>query len=447
MKRLVSFLLVCTFLVLIFAACGTQQQTTAQQTTAQQTTAQQTTTVAEKVTLTITDYVDQEWLKNFWDNFSKKFEEKYPNYDLQVEGIATAQSVEEFYKVKIAADEFPDVAKVWQPALMISSGLIQETPQEFQNMLIDPTSFMYNGKIYTMPVNIGFLGLAYNKDIFQKAGVDKAPETWSEFMAACQKIKKIGVAPIGATKDGWFLSSYWNYMWSPVTYGPEPNWSKLRSEGKVKFNNPVTRRSLERFKETVQYWQEGAMSTNYDQLLALFSNQEVAMFSAGMYNATAMEQGTLKINFNLGYMTMPQDKAEDRRVNYYADSAWVINSKAEGAKLQACKDFLNLYFSPGEYEESLNVAKSMPTVKGFESYSPKGANQTTEVFLKEFSSTGNLLGIVPHGHATQGDNMWPSGCREMTEKISQEIAIGNTKYDELMDMFDKQWDIGMAQLK
>jgi raffinose/stachyose/melibiose transport system substrate-binding protein len=48
----------------------------------------------------------------------------------------------------------------------------------------------------------------YNKDVFTKAGVTKPPETWDEFISACEKIKATGVAPIVTESN---ISEYDNY--------------------------------------------------------------------------------------------------------------------------------------------------------------------------------------------------------------------------------------------
>lgn len=59
----------------------------------------------------------------------------------------------------------------------------------------------------------------YNKAVYDKAGVTSAPKTWDEFMAACELIKKSGVAPItfdDAYRDqfiGGYLSSAMGSDW------------------------------------------------------------------------------------------------------------------------------------------------------------------------------------------------------------------------------------------
>jgi hypothetical protein len=205
---------------------------------------------------------------------------------------------------------------------------------------------------------------------------------------------------------------------------------------------------MERFAETIPYWQKGALSATYDQVKGLFANQEVAiMANGGIYNAEEIESGELKPPFEIGYLIPPQDRPEDRKVNFFADNLYVISAKIEGAQLKAAIDYLKFFFSAKEYGEFLNATGNMPTMKGFENFAPNYQNANAKKMALDIAQAANKYGFVAHAHATQGDNIWPEGCREMSEKIVQEIAAGNRDYDALMNLFDNQWDIGVQQAK
>jgi ABC-type glycerol-3-phosphate transport system substrate-binding protein len=395
----------------------------------------------------ITESMGNQTMKDMWAKVKTDFEKKYPGYELQFEAV-NDMGPEQFYKVKIAADEFPAVAKIWQPALLINSGVVREIPKELQDLMKDPKSAAVGGKVYTLQQMVGYLGYFYNKNIFKKAGVTTLPSDWAEFMSALKKIKALGIAPLGmAVSEGGFVNGYFNFLWAPVTYGPQPNWPALRTQGKVKYNNPVTRRTMERFVETIPYFQEGANSAKYDQVLSMFMNQETAIWIGGIYNVPAFESGELKPAFEIGYLTPPQDKPEERRVNYYGDNLYVINSKIKGSELQGAIDYLKFFFSAQAYPVYLNAIAGFPTAKGFDSFNLTFNNPIAKVMSAEIVAAANKYGIVAHAHAAMGDNMWPEGTREMAEKIDQEIAAGNRDYNALMDLFDNQWDIGVQQAK
>ena len=82
----------------------------------------------------------------------------------------------------------------------------------------------------------------------------------------------------------------------------------------------------------------------------------------------------------------------------------------------------------------------MTTVKGYEDYVLPYQNPIAKTMVKEIKTAAEVHGVAIHGHAAQGDNIWPPGTREMMEKIVMEFAAGNDDLEELMDLFDEHWD-------
>ena len=62
-----------------------------------------------------------------------------------------------------------------------------------------------DGKVYEAYANpLGYFGVIYNKELFQKAGIKLPLKTYQELLDACEALQKIGVTPIGmAGKGGW----------------------------------------------------------------------------------------------------------------------------------------------------------------------------------------------------------------------------------------------------
>ena len=49
-----------------------------------------------------------------------------------------------------------------------------------------------DGNLYLFPQGLYCEYFMYRKDIFEKAGIEKTPETWEEFKTACEKIAEQG---------------------------------------------------------------------------------------------------------------------------------------------------------------------------------------------------------------------------------------------------------------
>ena len=70
-----------------------------------------------------------------------------------------------------------------------------------------------DGKNYGVPWDMGMVGWWYNKDLFKKAGIDKEPATWTEFLADVKKLKDAGITPIAlGEKDSWTGMHIWSYL-------------------------------------------------------------------------------------------------------------------------------------------------------------------------------------------------------------------------------------------
>ncbi|MBX3597450.1 MAG: sn-glycerol-3-phosphate ABC transporter substrate-binding protein UgpB [Rhizobiaceae bacterium] len=101
-----------------------------------------------------------------------------------------------------------------------------------------------DGTMLSFPYNSSSPILYYNKDIFQKAGldVDNPPKTWSEVWDAAKKIKSSGAAPCGFTSTWltWIhtenFAAWNNYQWGTQENGiAGPNVElKVNSEPFVK---------------------------------------------------------------------------------------------------------------------------------------------------------------------------------------------------------------------
>ena len=65
------------------------------------------------------------------------------------------------------------------------------------------------GSIRNIPYQPSAFVTMYNKDLFAKAGITSVPTNWDEFLAACEKLKTIGV--YGITVDDAYMAALFGY--------------------------------------------------------------------------------------------------------------------------------------------------------------------------------------------------------------------------------------------
>ncbi|MFA6508216.1 MAG: sugar ABC transporter substrate-binding protein [Treponemataceae bacterium] len=119
------------------------------------------------------------------------------------------------YTMGLIAKELPDIGIVDNPDNQTFSamGVFADVSAEFkawkdsQYFMAGPMeSGYYKGKLYGIPYSPNCLGLWYNIDMFEKAGIKEPPKTWADLeavSAALLKSAKPGTYPlaIGAIKD------------------------------------------------------------------------------------------------------------------------------------------------------------------------------------------------------------------------------------------------------
>lgn len=185
-----------------------------------------------------------------------------------------------------------------------------------------------DGNILSMPFNSSTPIMYYNKDIFEKAGLDPnaPPKTWAEVEEYSKKIIESGAAKCGFT-SGWisWIQTENLSAWHNQPIGTEQNGFGGLS-ARLSLNGPVQVKHWENLKK----WNsEGIFKyggpVGGDDAAPLFYSQECAMY----FNSSGSRAGVIANttdNFDVGFGMLP----------YYADVEGAPqNSIIGGASLWA----------------------------------------------------------------------------------------------------------------
>ena len=137
----------------------------------------------------------------------EKLEEE-ENISIEFEVVPDDQ-YDNLMKMRLNSHEAPDLI-----AYQFADLFAAVDPEEFFVSLDDeswaskvkaPELTEYNGKHYgyCFEASNGFLGLIYNKDVFEANGITELPKTLDEFYAVCDKLKEAGIVPIAMPSDTW----------------------------------------------------------------------------------------------------------------------------------------------------------------------------------------------------------------------------------------------------
>lgn len=319
-----------------------------------------------------TDMIGKEY-----DEYAKRFNEKYPNIKVEFEGSQTDYNQQA--KVRMASGELPDVMFI--PVIPNS-----DLPKYFASLddlgLNDQITFKdfksQDGKLYGITTGNSTSGIVYNKKVFADAGITEVPKTWDEFLAACEKLKANGVIPLSSNfKDKWPLND-WVYSLPRVIEGKAdfPN-DKLNTDTPFTMENGYGK-SLSLLRELNEkgYLEKDINSTNWEQ-----SKKDVASGKFGMYFLgnwvinQVINAGTT--SDNVGFFPLPYDNSGTLTASLSPDNFYAVSKNSKS--LDAAKVFVKWMIEDSGYED----------FAGF--ISPLKDKKSSLAQLKEFQDTGVVL--------------------------------------------------------
>lgn len=160
------------------------------------------------------------------------------NPGIKIDFNAPAATYENLMKVKMAANDMPDIFSThgWAKARygnflldLRKEGWASKISPSIKPQVTDET-----GKVYVLPIDQDKSGMTYNVDILKRYGVE-VPLTFDAFLAACETIRtKSGgtVTPIHiGGSDGWPEGQYYDYFATPALISPKSNYARQFLDG------------------------------------------------------------------------------------------------------------------------------------------------------------------------------------------------------------------------
>ncbi len=208
----------------------------------------------------------------------------------------------------------------------------------------------YPGRTSALPYSVMASSVIYNKDIFAANNIE-VPTTWSQLIAACEKLKAAGVTPFYATwKDDWTIAQ----GWFDYSVGGQVDtldfFKKLADEGtgvgpdssvsfQKDFDQPVSRM----LQLTKNYVNKDAASRAYGDGNLAFSQGKAAMYLQGPWAFS--EVAKTAPDLKLGTFPLPMtENPEDLRVRVNVDlAAWIPEASKHK---DAARDFLEYLYKP-----------------------------------------------------------------------------------------------------
>lgn len=163
--------------------------------------------------------------KKWANDVIKAFEAEHPDVKVELT-LPPTNNYQQLLTTQVRGKNPPDLAAVptaWVPAFAEAQALVPWTEQVDASLLdrFDPTLLegaKIGGEQFALPYLSTSRALFWNKDAFEKAGLDEPPATWDELIEDGKKIVADGGAEYGFALQGtgaeafaaWFPYVYWS---------------------------------------------------------------------------------------------------------------------------------------------------------------------------------------------------------------------------------------------
>lgn len=229
-----------------------------------------------------------------------------------------------------------------------------------------------DGTMLSFPYNSSSPILYYNKDVFEKAGldVDSPPETWQDVFAAARTIKESGAAECGYTSTWLTWIHLENFAaWNNVAYGTNEN-GLAGTDVELKLNEPLY---VQHFQDIADLAKDGVFRYGGR------TSEAKQLFLSGECGILTESSGGLgdivKSGMNYGIGQLPYDaNAEGAPQNTIPGGAslWVFGGKSD-EEYKGIAEFFN-FLSQTEIQSRLHqVSGYLPvTMDAYEATKDSG---------------------------------------------------------------------------
>ena len=326
------------------------------------------------------------------------YNEQHPDVKVTIESLGGGADYGAVLKTKNQAGELPQIIQIegeagyndWKDHIVTLDDM------EF----VKKTTLGYTdaeGHVVGMPVGIEGYGLAYNKDLLDKAGIDPATlNTRANIQAAFEKLdsmkEELGidyvVSAAGSIAGGmwWSMGQHiWStYFSAGLEYG-DRSVIDMAKEGKV------DEARLKEFAEYVALLYKYAnpdvlKNGDYNAQITPFADQKCVFVCQGNWIDPNMKD--LKAEFNMGFAPHAfLNDVEDNGIQINPPSWYLVTNTGTEEQIKAAKAFLDSFVATKEGQSFFTEKAGM--VPAFDGFEVKPSGKLSLDLMEKNSKGGN----------------------------------------------------------
>lgn len=301
-----------------------------------------------------------------------KFQEQYPDIDIEVEKIKDDSEYWNAMKMRASANQLPDV--------MFNKTF---TLARFKDYLVDlsgtqacannelASGYALDGRVLGIPMTSGYEYVFYWKDLFKEAGVE-VPTTWSEFEETAKKLQDFYgkdnpdfMAVACGLKDEWPDYPYMEFM-PALESANGQNWNTMAAEDAPFAEGTDINKAYHKVYDlfTSGVLGKDPLGLGNDQVTSLFAAKNAAIIALGDWGLQNIQNGAEDIS-ELGTFYLPaRDSASDPyNVIVQGDSFMGVTTHSKNQ--EAAIAFVEWFYSDAWYPDYINYVSSASSMTNF----------------------------------------------------------------------------------
>lgn len=282
-----------------------------------------------------------------------------------------------------------------------------------------------DGKVMSLPWTYENMGLLYNVDVFEKAGIKTLPTTMDELEAVCEKLKAAGVTPIAlAAKETWVLGQTATHFMMDKSLDAAGTVEAVES-GKLKFVDMPHWKNLFRFLDLAKkYGTEKPLEVDWETSENLLANGKAGIIHMGDWCQSTLD--SFNKDARIAFLPFPVGSGE-KDATLLSACNWTYIVNKDSKHLDLAKEYLEyiLTSDKGQYWMCDGIG-AVPGVKTDREIKGELANDAAK-YIAAGKTNGWIHTIAP---ANYSDSVGP---------VLQSYMLGETTAEAATETIQEFW--------
>lgn len=358
-----------------------------------------------KITFMSRDSGDTPMAKVYEDQIAA-FMEENPDIEVQNDSVYEESAYNNKLKVALSTGETPNIfyypaiagLKEWaQNGVLLDLTDSLNEDEEWKNTFLDGALDTYDlsaygvDGTYALPNELNVDAIFYNKSLFEKAGIEKTPETMDELYEDIDKLVAAGITPFGVGgKNTWVMGHIFNNILA----------KRIGRDGIIKLGTGEKKWTDDDVVECLQItkdlkdkgaFAEGFEGMDYNTQMNQFLTGEVAMISHSSPIIPEMFNSESEILDDISFFAFPyfEDKPEYKDTHVVYTSGWMLSGTMSDEEKEATLKLVKYMTSKESIQERMNAAMRVAPYKDIDA--PEDAPQ---IFKDMVEYTGTITDSV-----------------------------------------------------